>query len=1001
MDFVTAVVIDGKVINLVNCWKHDDVSAGDDLIMYVEDRPYSEYVLSHHPKCMKKQVFPTLETWVLPASLAEASKEGFVCSAGEDLLKRIWDMLSSLEADADMAGGPSGVPRGRPKPKHLLKIDDGLLNAGGGGDRTVTSADLKRQWQQQELLAGKERAKRENKARRAAIEAEEEYDENDAPFRVPRRQYITADNKVLDNPDGAYNSLLMVLSTAESPDTILGYIGEVNRYTDQFRVSVAQAIVEVARKLEEDGILNRSYAAAHDTHLIGGVRGTLPKLNTRPVLVKESIFQLVPGVSSSHSTGVRHAIWRHGYWHIARSQIMHFKYDQHLEIPNGIHAAIRGKLLEAILAPVWVEALESDVLSGGGYGAENGPTEAFSGSGGHKRKRNPNSLIHPESDGHEKLNAIREACDECSEMMHRGVQMATLLQPPPGSNVVEVTRSMCAQGLQYAQQYQALSHRVHALHLDKLEFPKTGSERGDSMNKLLDSAREEMRLRLVTAAEDRVQKAARRGIPRTRGSRMRGLVAGGDKSSAPNFALGASMTSAGWVKNVKDGTEKRCELVLQYLALAFLGECKVESSILTKLMDRAIDYVEDSLEDQEQPCSLFYAPSDPKAAAKTCAVAIDTVTRMLLQMEINVPRFIAAELVGIDLGTDMRTIDDFSKDEGTGQVVPFNRDSFASHMFAEGLVKVVHDAARPIMNLSFSKIAGQRKEHLFAEHVFLQLATLPMTSSSEKMTMAQSMWAAICLAVFEVATDEPGVFILTTEKLKEHWNRAALCFLVAAEICEKGKKPLSEYKFVDFVKKCFRYNAEGKTEIPAYDVAELAESGYDASLFAGKRSFKADAIEVPNLSTTGIRDFVNDMEDKFKDAAAARGSSLPVMGGGSGGSSASGLVAPGSSLLSGEAGAAPGAPLSSPSATTATAAASNNPLIGSILLSASSEQLSSLQQQQQQDEGTAAGLGDDVEMRESASSSSSGTTPSSTRESGRGSGSSRSSLKKVNAKMIS
>ena len=57
VDFVTAMVIDGKVINLVNFWKHDDINAGDDLMMYVEDRPYHEYVLSHHPKCMKKQVF--------------------------------------------------------------------------------------------------------------------------------------------------------------------------------------------------------------------------------------------------------------------------------------------------------------------------------------------------------------------------------------------------------------------------------------------------------------------------------------------------------------------------------------------------------------------------------------------------------------------------------------------------------------------------------------------------------------------------------------------------------------------------------------------------------------------------------------------------------------------------------------------------------------------------------------------------------------------------------
>ena len=53
---------------------------------------------------------------------------------------------------------------------------------------------------------------------------------------------------------------------------------------------------------------------------------------------------------------------------------MHFKYDQHLELHNGIHAAIRGKLLEATFAPVWVEPLECSVM-GSGFG-EPGSTTA-------------------------------------------------------------------------------------------------------------------------------------------------------------------------------------------------------------------------------------------------------------------------------------------------------------------------------------------------------------------------------------------------------------------------------------------------------------------------------------------------------------------------------------------------------------------------------------------------------------------------------------------------
>jgi hypothetical protein len=68
---------------------------------------------------------------------------------------------------------------------------------------------------------------------------------------------------------------------------------------------------------------------------------------------------------------------------------MHFKYDQNLEMHNGIHAAIRGKLLEATFAPVWVEPLECSVL-GGGYGEPGSTTAqtfAILGISGPKAKR--------------------------------------------------------------------------------------------------------------------------------------------------------------------------------------------------------------------------------------------------------------------------------------------------------------------------------------------------------------------------------------------------------------------------------------------------------------------------------------------------------------------------------------------------------------------------------------------------------------------------------------
>ena len=69
---------------------------------------------------------------------------------------------------------------------------------------------------------------------------------------------------------------------------------------------------------------------------------------------------------------------------------MHFRYDQHLDIPNGIHAALRGKLMECTFAPVWTEPMESSAFSGGGcfeLGSTNAQTFATGNGYGSKPKR--------------------------------------------------------------------------------------------------------------------------------------------------------------------------------------------------------------------------------------------------------------------------------------------------------------------------------------------------------------------------------------------------------------------------------------------------------------------------------------------------------------------------------------------------------------------------------------------------------------------------------------
>jgi hypothetical protein len=39
--------------------------------------------------------------------------------------------------------------------------------------------------------------------------------------------------------------------------------------------------------------------------------------------------------------------------------MMHFKYDATVDIPNGMHAAVKGKLLQATFQPVWVDGLST------------------------------------------------------------------------------------------------------------------------------------------------------------------------------------------------------------------------------------------------------------------------------------------------------------------------------------------------------------------------------------------------------------------------------------------------------------------------------------------------------------------------------------------------------------------------------------------------------------------------------------------------------------------
>lgn len=291
-----------------------------------------------------------MASWELPASLSKYGQEGHISNEGEDVVKRIWDLLSSIAA-------------------HPKKSDNLLMKAAPHPDFDRSSAgaafnatDLKSMWAQQDAI-------------NASVSGA--YTKYNGPMDHPRHYLGPGEvfpTEVLP-AEMLFEMQGMLFDNADA-GAIIDFIDDVRDFNLDYQTSVADSV----RRL----LLARNGTSFG---MDPGGSGTMPGKRRReyekarnlsdggrPIVVKESVFQLVPGVSSSWSSGVKQAVWRHGYWHIARSQIMHFKYDQSLEMYNGIHAAVRGKLLEATFAPVWVEPLECSVM-GGGYG-EQGSTTA-------------------------------------------------------------------------------------------------------------------------------------------------------------------------------------------------------------------------------------------------------------------------------------------------------------------------------------------------------------------------------------------------------------------------------------------------------------------------------------------------------------------------------------------------------------------------------------------------------------------------------------------------
>lgn len=296
VDFVTTLTIDGLVRNLVNSWRHDDISAGDDLIMYVESKDHTEYVLSHHPKNMKKQAFGPLRAFPrVPCEIYEAVTTS-------KATKRRGPGIRAEAADGD---------------------DGGLARA-----MVVSGPSM--------LLGAK------------------------------RRDLSSSDEESEDS--------------SEDDEMHLGLKASFKSKKPMKKASRKA----FARKGSTPVVMA---TAVHSTRDIGQVamegffrffdeKDVKPGAGAKNMTATEAIFQLVPGTLGSTATcseAVRKAQWTNGYWHIARSQVMHFKYDQQVDISNGIHAGVRGKVLQATFEPVWMDGLEDDGTVSDSFAREDFP----------------------------------------------------------------------------------------------------------------------------------------------------------------------------------------------------------------------------------------------------------------------------------------------------------------------------------------------------------------------------------------------------------------------------------------------------------------------------------------------------------------------------------------------------------------------------------------------------------------------------------------------------
>lgn len=259
------MIIDGKAINLANFWRQDDISAGDDLMLYLSDKPYVQYTLSHNPRSRKTVQFEPLERWEAPKALISMSggDDRKISDQSSRAFVRIWNLISDVNVGTkqnvnDRMIPITGVLGAGLQPK---LSDDNIQTTWGGINGT--------------RIARKDAVREIMMATTFAADSQKFED------------WVNASNRISKNNGNATSIRLM-------RERI---ITEMKRLNDQWRN------ISSSRKTSKN--LNTS-------------SGWLDDLQVVPI--DESIFQLIPGVSSSSNNNVKDAIWKKGYWHIARSE---------------------------------------------------------------------------------------------------------------------------------------------------------------------------------------------------------------------------------------------------------------------------------------------------------------------------------------------------------------------------------------------------------------------------------------------------------------------------------------------------------------------------------------------------------------------------------------------------------------------------------------------------------------------------------------------------------